>query len=128
VYVKNRGSVKLFIAFYVDDLLLFSNDENEKFHVKNQLMSKFGMKYFGEAINVLGIRVRREEGKLFLDQKKYIDDVLIKFYMTECKAVGTPYVVGDILECSSQYDDCSYQEIIGCVIGQGPILHILLVI
>jgi hypothetical protein len=61
LYVKNTESVKLFIALYVDDLLLFSNDESEKCYVKNHLMSKFEMKDFGEAKNVLGIRRRAEK-------------------------------------------------------------------
>jgi hypothetical protein len=93
--------------------LLFSNDESEKFYVKTHLMSKFEMKDFGEAKNILEIRLRREEGKLFLDQKKYINDVLIRFNMTECKSVGTPYVVGATLERANECDDCPYQEIVG---------------
>jgi hypothetical protein len=40
------------------------------------------MKDFVKAKNILGKRLRREEAKLFLDQRKCIDDVLNIFDIT----------------------------------------------
>ena len=43
VFVRNKRSLMI-IALYVDDLLIFSNDETERKNVKKVLSSEFEMK------------------------------------------------------------------------------------
>ena len=42
----------LIIALYVDQAVIFANDESEKLSVKNELMSRFEMKDLGKARKV----------------------------------------------------------------------------
>ena len=50
------------------------------------------MKDLGAAKNILGMEIHRnrQEGKLFLSQKKYIEKVLERFGMLDARPVKTP--------------------------------------
>ncbi|XP_022873813.1 uncharacterized protein LOC111392668 [Olea europaea var. sylvestris] len=37
----------------------------------------------------LGMEIKRDEGKVFIYQRKYAKEILIKFHMEECKATAT---------------------------------------
>ena len=51
----------MIIALYVDDLLIFSNDEAERKNVKKVLSSEFEMKDLGDVRKVIGVRIRKEK-------------------------------------------------------------------
>ena len=82
----------LFVTIYVDDFLVFTNDEELKKKLKCYLNSRFKMKNIGEAKFCLGLQIThdRTNGKLFLDQQAYIKDVLKRFNMENSKPVATP--------------------------------------
>lgn len=67
VFVRKDNLSLLIIVLYVDDLLLFSNDEIQKLLVKKELMSKFEMHDLGKARSILGIRITQEKGEIALD-------------------------------------------------------------
>src|SRR3954469_10006122 len=50
------------------------------------------MKDLGEAYYCLGIQIthNREQGIIRINQSKYIDDILERFGMADCKPVATP--------------------------------------
>ena len=50
------------------------------------------MKYF------LGMQVKQAKGKIFISQEKYIEDILKKFYMADCKPVNTPMMLNENLK------------------------------
>ena len=54
----------------LDDLLNFSNDEAERKNVKKVLSSEFEMKDLGHVKRVLGVRVRKENVMIKLDQEE----------------------------------------------------------
>ena len=64
---------------------------------KKFLSSNFDMKDMGEASYVLGIQILRdrEKGMLGLSQKTYIENVLKRFSMHNCKAAPAPIVKGE---------------------------------
>jgi hypothetical protein len=97
IYLKFCGSKFIFLVLYVDDILLASNDKNLLHQTKNFLFSKFEMKDLGEASFVLGIEILRErsQGILRLSQRNYIDKVLSRYGMKECKPGDTPVAKGD---------------------------------
>ena len=77
---------------YVDDLLIVSKNLKNVEGVKGQLGKDFDMVDFGEVGSILGIQITRnlEEGRLELDQRRYISVVLDRFGMSDCKGVVTP--------------------------------------
>ena len=66
---------------------------------KKALSASFDMKDLGEASFVLGIEIHRDRNRrlLGLSQKAYIDKVLKRFNMKNCKPGDAPVVKGDKL-------------------------------
>lgn len=48
---------------YVDDFLVFSNDDGEMSKLEKLLMSKFSVKYWGKAKFVLELNIEQTEKK-----------------------------------------------------------------
>lgn len=122
-YIVSGGKV-LFVAIYVDDLMLFSNDEDLKNEIKAKLNSLFRMKDLGPAKSCLGIRITRTEEGIGLDQEAYIESVLTRFMMQDSKPTATPMNTAVKLtkEMSPQTEEeakqmaaVPYQEAVGCL-------------
>ena len=98
VYVFGVGDERVFIALYVDDLLMMWKSREVLDHVKSKLQEKFDMKDLGVATFLLGIELRRKDGgDLFMVQQKYALEVVRKFGMSESKVASTPFEPGSIL-------------------------------
>lgn len=68
----------------------------------------------------MGIEIRRDKGKIHLNQRGYIKEVLKRFGMNDCKAVSTPIALGVKLTKSTDkeegvFEDHPYQELIGAM-------------
>ena len=125
VYVKNitRSNKKsiMIIAIHVDDLILACNDAQMMETEKADLQRKFEMKDQGEAHHILGMCISRnkEERTLTISQKMYLENVLKRFNMQDCKRVATPIDPNQSLiklkddEQSVNLQD--YQAVIGCL-------------
>jgi hypothetical protein len=48
-------------------------------------MSKFDMKDLGTAKHFLGIEIKQECGKFYLNQTQYVKSILKRFNMQDCK-------------------------------------------
>lgn len=99
IYMKISGSDFVLMILYVDDILLASSNESMLKNTKSFLSSQFEMKDMGEAHYVLGIEIIRDRKKcmLGLSQKGYIDKVLHRFSMQNCKGGESPMSKGDKL-------------------------------
>jgi hypothetical protein len=64
--------------------------------VKTQLSSKFDMKDLGASNFIFGmeIKVDRKKRKLWLNKRKYVETILQRFNMKECKPIKVPIPVG----------------------------------
>ena len=109
---KNSESL-LIVALFVDDLFVFSKSEEKRKKLKETLISKFEMTDLGLAKNMLGIRVTQTKEGITWDQKAYVEKLLSKFNMTDCKPVATP--LEGKLSCGEASEDLDvpYQELIG---------------
>jgi len=92
LYVIWNADVKCIIALYVDDLLLACNSMAFMTKLKESLHSEYEMKDLGEAKFVLGIEIERDRTRrvIYLNQQQYIENVLERFNMSECKPASTP--------------------------------------
>jgi len=97
VYHKFSGSKYIFLVLYVVDILLTTNDIDMLHENKRFLSRNFEMKYLGDTFFVLGIQIHRDRswGILGLSQMNYIEKVLKRFGMQECKSRDTPVAKGD---------------------------------
>ena len=96
VYYKQVGEHFIYVVLYVNDMLLVENNMEVIKEVKTQLSSKFDMKDLGAANLILGMEFKRNRAdkKLWFNQRKYVEAILQRFNMQECKPVKVPIPVG----------------------------------
>src|SRR5271166_5511598 len=92
IYIHRNGDKLAIIALYVDDLLILTSNISTMEKLKLELSHAFEMTDCGEAHHFLGIKINRSQGNLTIDQCHYIDQILCKFGMKECKSVITPLI------------------------------------
>jgi hypothetical protein len=83
----------MYLLLYVDDMLIASHDKSLIVELKAHLSHEFDMKDLGPAKKILGMEIQRDRhvGTLFLSQKSYIEKVLEKYNLSNCKYVATPF-------------------------------------
>lgn len=120
-YIMKENNI-LIVTIYVDDFLIFFNNEQMLKDLKQFLTSNFKMKDLQEAEYCLGIKITRDfnNGKLWLDQENYTRNILEKFNMMNCKPVSTPTDPSQKLTKSDSIDDSMknvpYQEAVGSLL------------
>ena len=77
---------------YVDDMLLAGKNMEVIKEVKMQLSSNINMKNLNVFNLILGMEIKRNHanGKLWLNEGKYVETILRRFNMQECKRVKVP--------------------------------------
>lgn len=112
----------LFLTVYVDDILCFYNNEETAVMIKQKLHEKFHMKDLGEAKCCIGFRICQNSSKneISLDQSLYIEKILTRFNMSDCKPVYTPCEPNLQLtkaKCEEEVEkNIPYHELIGCLL------------
>ncbi|CDR39882.1 hypothetical protein NBRC10512_000405 [Rhodotorula toruloides] len=93
IYSRQAGGVYHYIALYVDDLLFVSPSLDEITRVKSGLKEEYGIKDLGAAKFILGIQIhQRTDGSLFLSQRAYLEDVLLRIDPNGTRTAPTPMV------------------------------------
>ena len=113
IYHKFSGSKYIFLVLYVDGILLATNDTCLLHETKRFLSKQFEMKDHGDTSFVLGIQIYRDHsrGILGLSQKRYMDKVLKRFGMQDCKPGDTPMSKGDKFSlCQCPKNDLETKE------------------
>jgi hypothetical protein len=117
VYYRFDGGECVILCLYVDDILIFGNNENVIKEVKNFLSNNFEMKDLGVADVILNIKLHREEenGGITLVQNHYVEKVLSRFGYSECSLAPTPYDPSVSLRKNQRIarDQLRYSQIIG---------------
>lgn len=94
VYRRKKHDCMMIIAVYVDDILIFWNNEKERIELKKELQRKFEMKDLGEVDVFLGMKIKCQDNSIQLNQTEYLERILKKFGMSSCKSVKTPVESG----------------------------------
>lgn len=117
LYVKQSGNEKTYIGLFVDDFFVFSNCTKETENLKNVLSTEFKLKDLGSLKQCLGMRIKKQNGVLTVDQAQFIEHLFKKFNMENCKSMSTPMEVNLRLEkdknCCTKYP---YQQLIGSLL------------
>ena len=77
VYVKRFDDKFVILSFYIDDILIATNDKEFMLTIKSWLSTNFDMKDMGEAYYILGVKIKRDHFKklLTLLQENYIKKI-----------------------------------------------------
>lgn len=116
LFIKSQKDILVIIALYVDDFFIFSNNVQEANLVKTRLSTEFKIKDLGQLKHCLGMSVNcdKTNNVVTMDQIQYIDQVLKRFNMLDCKPVTTPIEPGLKLEKGNGFArDVPYQQLIG---------------
>jgi hypothetical protein len=111
----------LLVSLYVDDGACCTNDEELYQEFLEELKAKYELSDSGDLDWHLGIKFTQDHanGTISLDQSAYIDAVLKRFGMEDCKDKHTPLEPGlhlDASDCPSKPDKKdvrTYQQLIG---------------
>lgn len=105
-----------FLAIYVDDIIITSNDTNEINSIKTHLDKTFSIEDLGKLHYFLGIEVKYTTNGIILHQHKFTKEILSNSGFKPFKKVVTPLPVnlklsaeiGKLLE-----DPTSYRSLVG---------------
>lgn len=100
-------------------MILLLQSEIQIQRVVDALKNEFTMSDIGKLNNFLGIKTERTSRGLFLSQKTYMEQMLIRFQMTECNLSKSPMKVNP---ARHEDDDGEiiiklkpYRELVGCL-------------
>nr|KAJ0217261.1 hypothetical protein LSAT_V11C300125130 [Lactuca sativa] len=107
-----------YLLLYVDDIVLTASDDTTLRHFITLLSKEFAMSDLGPLHHFLGIQVKHQNGGLFLTQEQYVDDILHRANMQQCKPCDTPIDTNSKLSTTSgnlMQDTTLYRSLTGAL-------------
>ncbi|KAI3714916.1 hypothetical protein L6452_21878 [Arctium lappa] len=94
LFLKKDKADIILIQIYVDDIIFGSTNRKYCKNFSNLMVSRFQMNMMGKMNFFLGLQVKKISTGIFINQSKYIMDILRKFKMENSKPIGTPMAPG----------------------------------
>ncbi|GAA0141429.1 transmembrane signal receptor [Lithospermum erythrorhizon] len=117
LFTKGKpGEGIIMVSLYVDDLIYTGDDHTLLEEFKHSMMRDFEMSDLGYMSYFLGIETLQKEGGIFICQRKYAEEVLERFGMSECNSVQCPIVPGTQVNKDAEgilVDDTYYKQMVG---------------
>ncbi|KAM2961779.1 hypothetical protein FF1_031321 [Malus domestica] len=91
LFVKNDDKDMVILLLYVDDIILTGSNASKVQQVIDDLAGVFDLKDMGRLTYFLGLQIHyKENGDIFVNQSKYVKDLIHKAGMDSCKPANTP--------------------------------------
>nr|GEW73525.1 putative ribonuclease H-like domain-containing protein [Tanacetum cinerariifolium] len=90
LFIKKQKGDILLMQIYVDDIIFGATNKDLCKSFEKLMKDKFQMKSMGELTFFLGLQVKQKEDGIFINQDKYIAEILKKFRLTKGKSASTP--------------------------------------
>ncbi|KAJ9561520.1 hypothetical protein OSB04_006680 [Centaurea solstitialis] len=119
LFLKKEGDDLLLVQIYVDDIIFGSTNPELCTKFSKIMETEFEMSMMGELNFFLGIQVKQNPDGIFINQSKYIKDMLKKFNMTDCSPIKTPMPTGNLLGpdlTGKPVDQKIYRSMIGSLL------------
>jgi hypothetical protein len=124
LYVLQTCHYIVIVIIYVDDLIILASNVDVINELKASLESEFEMSDLGELHFFLGVHFERDRKTrtITMHQRSYIETILERFGMADCKPIATPLDAKTSLvklseeeyeEHSHEMKDIPYQEAVG---------------
>ncbi|KAJ9552644.1 hypothetical protein OSB04_016689 [Centaurea solstitialis] len=107
------------VQIYVDDIIFASTKPEMCQEFENTMKSQFKMSMMGELTFFLGLQVRQCPDGIFINQSKYVHDLLKRFDFGGSNSAATPMPKNFQLNADSSgkpVDQKTYREIIGSLL------------
>nr|GEU62848.1 putative ribonuclease H-like domain-containing protein [Tanacetum cinerariifolium] len=89
LFKKQKGDI-LLVQIYVDDIIFGATNKDLCKSFEKLMKDKFQISSMRELTFFLGLQVKQKEDGIFINQDKYVAEILKKFGLTEGKSATTP--------------------------------------
>ncbi|KAH9724699.1 hypothetical protein KPL70_007586 [Citrus sinensis] len=90
LFVKHENQDILIVQIYVDDIIFGSTNELLCKEFSSCMSKEFEMSMMGELKYFLGLQIKQNEEGIFINQAKYVKDLLKRFGIDDSKTKNTP--------------------------------------
>ncbi|KAJ9556204.1 LOW QUALITY PROTEIN: hypothetical protein OSB04_010818 [Centaurea solstitialis] len=90
LFLKRSGKDLIIVQIYVDDIIFASTKPEMCQEFENTMKSQSKMSMMGELTFFLGLQVRRRPDGIFINQAKYVEDLLKRFDFGGSNPAATP--------------------------------------
>ena len=94
LFIKHEDGEIVLIQIYVDDIIFGCTSPDLCKFFENIMTKEFNMSMMGEINFFLRLQVKQFSSGIFINQAKYIFDILKKFGMSDCSSISTPMATG----------------------------------
>ncbi|GJY59361.1 retrovirus-related pol polyprotein from transposon TNT 1-94 [Tanacetum coccineum] len=118
LFIRRFDDDILVVQVYVDDIIFGSTHPRYTQLFSDLMKSRFEMSMMGEMTFFLGLQVNQSPCGIFINQSKYVLEILKKYGMESCDPVGTPMEIKDKLDLDqhgSPVDATKYRSMIGAL-------------
>ena len=119
LFIKTKGKDILLVQIYVDDIIFGATNKSLCEDFAKCMHDEFEMSMMGELTYFLGLQIKQSKEGIFLNQSKYIKDLLKRFGMENSKAASTPMsstIKLDKDESGVSVDITKYRGMIGALL------------
>ncbi|KAJ9561363.1 hypothetical protein OSB04_006523 [Centaurea solstitialis] len=90
LFLRRSGRDLIIVQIYVDDIIFASTKPEMCQEFENTIKSQFKMSMMGELTFFLGLQVRQRPHGIFINQAKYVHDLLKRFDFGGSNSAATP--------------------------------------
>ncbi|GMI84085.1 hypothetical protein HRI_002077800 [Hibiscus trionum] len=90
LFIKRYNNDILVVQIYVDDIIFGSTNECYCKEFSKLMQGEFEMSMMGELSFFLGLQIKQRKDGTFINQAKYVNDMLKKFGLENAKPQATP--------------------------------------
>ncbi|KAJ9542453.1 hypothetical protein OSB04_028959 [Centaurea solstitialis] len=119
LFLKRSGKDLIIVQIYVDDIIFASTKPEMCQEFENTMKSQFKMSMMGELTFFLGLQVRQRPNGIFINQAKYVQDLLKRFDFGGSNSAATPMPRNFQLNADTSgkpVDQKTYRAIIGSLL------------
>ncbi|KAJ8507855.1 hypothetical protein ONZ45_g9806 [Pleurotus djamor] len=93
IFIHPDGNYVIALV-YVDDALFAGSNRELTLKLKREFMKRWECRDLGEAKEFLGIKIHKNGKKILIDQEAYLQKVIKRFNLTNCRHAKTPLPMG----------------------------------
>ncbi|KAJ9545395.1 hypothetical protein OSB04_025102 [Centaurea solstitialis] len=119
LFLKRSGKDLIIVQIYVDDIIFASTKPEMCQEFENTMKSQFKLSMMGELTFFLGLQVRQRPDGIFINQAKYVQDLLKRFDFGGSNSATTPMPRNFQLSADTSgkpVDQKTYRAIIGSLL------------
>nr|GFA09402.1 retrovirus-related Pol polyprotein from transposon TNT 1-94 [Tanacetum cinerariifolium] len=118
LFIRRFHDDILVVQVYVDDIIFGSTHPRYIQLFSDLMKSRFEMSMMGKMTFFLGLQLNQSPCSIFINQSKYVLEILKKYGMESCDPVGTPMEIKDKLDLDQNgtpVDATKYRSMIGAL-------------